>query len=208
MKTTYIVIAMVIGMVISWELGAGVAQVPPPPVLGVPGRVVSPPPEDLSPREGRVSPPLPPGINELPSLENAGRAVGMAERTVRLIKPGKIWIRTGPAGEIVFKVALLYQGRCVSTLEFDPETGSLLPKGFHSFRFKPSVTKQKVGEILPGILENLHVLRGAEYRDRELAWSVPLAVQDVIVACLKVSRDGTHIIPDYPAEQEMQAYGR
>jgi len=144
----------------------------------------------------------------VPPPEGAVRAVERAKQAIHLIKPGKVWILKGPAGEIVLKAGLIYQGRCVSTLEFDPETGALLPVGYHSFYLGTAISRQKVEQSLAGILGNLRSLDGVEYAERESAWRVPLVVHDMIVAHLKISRDGRRILPDYPAEQEMRAYAR
>jgi len=53
----------------------------------------------------------------------------------------------------------------------------------------------------------LKVLNGAEYRDPERSWLVPLSYNSRIVAHMKVYYDGVHIVPDYPANQEMRVHG-
>jgi len=49
---------------------------------------------------------------------------------------------------------------------------------------------------------------GAEYRQPEYSWAIPLAYNGKIVAHVRVYHDAIHVVPDYPATQEMQTYGQ
>ena len=113
-----------------------------------------------------------------------------------------------PAGEVVVKAAILYQGVAVGALEFDPVNGVLLPRGYHPRVYNAAISVERIKGELPGIIARLQVLSGAEYREPEACWAVPLAVDGKIVAHVKVYYDGIHIVPNYPVDQEMRAYGR
>jgi len=116
---------------------------------------------------------------------------------------------TGPRGEVEVKAAIVYDGTAVAVLHFNPSSGSILPLGIHVV--ETGVSPQIIENIkrnLPTIVSSLKILNGAEYRAPESAWCIPLAYKNMIVAHLKIYTDGIHIIPDYPANQEMQAYGK
>lgn len=169
---------------------------PPPP--GPPGTAPPPP----------GGPPVPPAALPPDFLQKAFQAVEAAKAARTLFTPGPVWIMKAPAGEVVVKAAILYQGVAVGALEFSPVDGVLLPKGYKLRVYNVSVSVEQVRRELPGIMARLQVLNGAEYRGPEACWVVPLAVEGKIVAHLKVYYDGVHVIPDYPVDQEMRAYGR
>ncbi len=185
-----------------------------PPVVGTqapPRPVVKIPLPPAPPAEGAEGP-IPPGgmkpHGEIPSLEAAQRAVDSAGRAVRFLKAGRIWFRRGPVGDLVARAAMFYRGRCVAVLEFDPATGRPLPVGNRPFRFERGKGAAEIATRLSRVVSGLVALKGAEYRERESLWAVPLAYRGAIVSHLNVSADGKRIVPDYPAEQEMRAYGR
>ena len=193
-----------------------------PPLVQVPGTVpqvptpapVAPPPPP-APEAGQAVPPAPPGGPVPPpapvvsvDLSKAPLAVQTAGRARPYLSVSSSWATRGPRGEVDLKTALVYEGSAVAILHFDPQTGQVLPKGYHSWAFQQAVSAQDVAKRAQEILGNLEVLNGAEYREPEACWVVPLAYQGRIVAELRVSYDGTGIVPDIPATQEMQAYGK
>ncbi len=225
MKILFIVVG-VIGFVFQCGLGAGMAQTPPPPVQGAPTvaapQASSPPPVPPQP-ETNPKPPLPPGYGNTggvsgqsappppsPAREreaSAAKAVASARNVKRFLKPGSVWIYQGPAGDRGVRAALIYQGRCLATLEFDPVTGDLFPEGNHIPRPGGLVSQDTLELIkrkLPVVVRELRCLAGAEYREPEAVWAVPLAFRGIIVARIKISRDGRRVIPDVPAEREMR----
>ncbi len=131
-----------------------------------------------------------------------------AKKAKVYLTPGKIWTTVGPRGEIEIKAAILYDGTAVAVLHFSPVDGSLLPLGVHPIVNSSSVQIENIKNNLPSIVNALEVLNGAEYREPENSWVVPLAYKGMIVAHLKIYADGIHIVPDYPANQEMQLYGK
>ncbi len=139
-----------------------------------------------------------------PQTNKAALAVETAKKVKGFLTAGKIWTMTGPRGEVEIKAAILYEGTAVAVLHFSPIDGSLLPLGFHPIVNKISVNIRNIEKTLPSIIKSLKVLDGAEYREPESTWVVPLAYEGMIVAHLKIFVDGIHIVPDYPANREMQ----
>ncbi len=190
--------------------------VPPPPLEGPvpppppPGGPVPPPP----PPGGSVPPPPPGGVQLSASAggwaipDNALKAVEVAKEVKNYIVPGKIWIMRGPAGDMEIKAALVYQGVALDVLRFNPINGELLVCGFNPRAYSCTVSIEAIRSKLSGIIASLTVLEGAEYREPEACWVVPLSYAGKIVAHIKVYYDGIHVVPDYPATQEMNYYGR
>ncbi len=183
--------------------GPGYDQTPPPPTANV-----SLPP----PGSGNVPQPPPPG-RQLSGIQqnlpgNAVTAVATARKAKAYLTPGNVWIMTGRRGEVEVKAAIIYDGTAVAVLHFNPQDGALLPLGIHPGVFGVTPPLETIKRTLPSIVGGLEVLNGAEYREPENAWIVPLAYKSMIVAHLKIHADGIHIVPDYPANQEMRAYGK
>ncbi len=167
-------------------------QTPPPPMK----QVLPPPPS------GPLS-----GIQQNLS-RNAVTAVATAKKVKAYLTPGNVWIMTAPRGEIEVKAAIIYNGMAVAVLHFNPKDGALLPLGIHPRAFGVNPPLETIKRNLPSIVGELDVLNGAEYREPENAWIVPLAYKKMIVAHLKLYIDGIHVIPDYLANQEMRAYNK
>ena len=195
-----------------------------PPLLGTPSvptyKQTPPVPGQapLPPAQEAVQPPPPaPPVQPRPVLpgmpqeiaKNASVAVTTAQKAKKYLAPGKVWSTVNPRGEVEVKAAIIYDGTAVAVLHFDPSNGLLLPLGISPV--KAGVSPQVIENVkrkLPAIVNSLEVLNGAEYIEPENAWCIPLAYKDMIVAHLKIYVDGIHIVPDYPANQEMRAYGK
>ncbi|RLB05340.1 MAG: hypothetical protein DRG83_02875 [Deltaproteobacteria bacterium] len=181
---------------------------PPPPgaITGhgaPPGQVAIPHPPP--PRVGLDQRPSQPMGSEV--LGNATLAIKTARNTRKYFTSWKLWKHRGPAGEVVIKAAVIYRRVAVACMDFDPLTGDVLPKGYHPINYEARLSLDDIRKELPAIIANLKVLDGAEFRDKERCWIVPLAYEGKIVAHVKVYHDGIHIVPDYPVDQEMRAYG-
>ncbi len=121
----------------------------------------------------------------------------------------RIWIARGPGGERVLKAALEYQGTAVGLLQFGADSGVLLPLGYQPRVYREdAATLERTKARLAGILKRLKVLGGAEFREPEACWVIPLAADGMIVSHLKVYYDGLHLVPDFPADQQMRALAR
>jgi len=182
------------------------ATAPAPPAP--PGTPPPPPPGPGAP------PPPPPGTGAgagppLAFLQNAARAVATARAARPFLACRRVWTGRGPGGERVLKAALEYQGMAVGILEFGADTGALLPRGYRPriYREDPAAL-ERTRASLAGILKGLKVLAGAEFREPEACWVIPLAAGGMIVSQLKVYYDGVHLVPDFPADQQMRALAR
>ena len=92
----------------------------------------------------------------------------------------------------------------VVVLHFSPEDGSILPKGLDGLsEGKPDIISL-VEARLKDIPQQISGLDGAEFREPESCWAVPVAHQGRIVGHLKVSSDGTRILEDKKATDEQR----
>ncbi len=193
-----------------------------PPLLTAKQPQMHPAPPETTPLEQPPStvkahpptPPLRPGaplltpssIKEL--LKNVNTAVATAEKVKNHLKPGKVWIRKGPAGETEIKAGVLYQGSVAAVLNFSPVDGSVLPLGFHVRIAENNIKLEQIQNNLANLLNRLQLLPAAEFREPEASWIFPLCLDHSIVAHLKIYFDGVYVVPDYPANQEMIYYGK
>jgi len=98
----------------------------------------------------------------------------------------------------------MFEDKAVSLLHFSPEDGSLLPKGLHALSAGKSDVLAIVEAKLRQIPKEISVLDGAEFREPESCWAVPIAHQGRIVGHLKVSADSNTILPDRKATDELE----
>ncbi len=188
---------------------------PPPPGPGMappPGPAAPPPPPGSpAPPPGPPVPPGPPGTpaafappSEL--LQDVSTIIRTAEAVRPHLQIGGVWATRAPAGEVELKAAITYQSVAVAVIRFDPMTGEVLPAGYNPRRYTISVSTDSVLANAQQVLREVEVLRGAEYREPEAAWAVPLSYRGKIIGHLKVLYNGSAIVPDYPADQEMRYY--
>ena len=135
--------------------------------------------------------------------ENAMKAVATCESSVAALAPGKIWRHRAPRGEFEIKACLLLNDQPVVVLHFSPEDGSLLPKGLHALTEGREEVVALVASRLKEVPRNLTVLAGAEFREPESCWAIPIAHERRIVGHLKVSADGSKILPDRKAAEDV-----
>ncbi len=182
------------------------AQPPPPGVSPAPPAPGIPPGPPVTP------PPPGPGIGQaIPEqtlLNNLPTAVTTVQKIGSRLTPGKVWTIQGAAGEIEVKAGVLYQGSVVAVLRFNPLDGGVLPLGIHPRAYQNPLQIQAIKARLTAVIHELKILPAAEFREPEASWAFPVALGNTIVAHLKVYCDGIHIVPDYPANQEMTCYGQ
>ncbi len=162
----------------------------------------------LSMSEGLAQPPILGNTVTSPNLSVAQSAVNTAKNLLPYLKPGDVWIMRAPRGEIEVKGAILYQGEVVGVVHFDPETGAPIPLGYHPRVFEMRVSVEAIKTELAKVIKGLRVLEGAEYREREACWAVPFAFEGMLLGHFHISYDGTRVIPDYRAKEEMRAFSR
>lgn len=135
--------------------------------------------------------------------ENALRAVAAARECIVSLSVGKVWRHRAPHG-IEIKGALMLDGAAAVVLHFSPEDGSVLPKGLHGFSEGTPEVIALIESRLKDIPLQLSVLEGAEFREPESCWAVPLVCDGRIVAHIKASSDGSQIMPNKKATEELQ----
>ncbi len=187
------------------------AGVPP----GAPGQPVAPappgapiPPGPAAPPPGPVMGPPVPGafIPQLP--QNLSSILNVARKAKPYFQLGGIWTTRAPAGEIEIKAAIVYQGFAIAALRFNPADGTLLPLGYNPHVYNMNASLDAIRARAIDIVKNIEILNGAEYREPEAVWAIPLSYNGKIVAHIKVKYDGSAIVPDYPLDQEMRYFVR
>ena len=140
-------------------------------------------------------------------MDNINRMIEAAKSIKSHLKPGKIWEkRIPPAGELVIVGALLFDDTAISSVEFNPADGYILPRGYHPHVFSLSISYEEINGYFDKIVSELEVGRGAEYREPESSWEFPLIYRGIVVAHIKLYYDGKYVLPDYVINQEMQMY--
>lgn len=134
--------------------------------------------------------------------ENAIAAVTTGRTSLSQVKAGRVWTKCAPKGDYEIKGCLLLDGEPVVVLHFSPEDGSLLPKGLHALSAGRPEVSELVEKQLEMIVSEVTVLDGAEFREPEFCWVVPVAHKGRIVAHLRVTADGTSVIADKKAKDE------
>lgn len=135
--------------------------------------------------------------------DNAEKAFRTAGDAIAQLTAGIVWTHTSPRGEPEIKGALLYEGKPAVVLHFSTEDGSILPRGLHSYSQPGAELIAQVKDNLPGFPSKLTVLEGAEFREPEYCWALPVAFKGRIVGHIKVSAQGDGIVPDKKAQEEM-----
>jgi hypothetical protein len=164
---------------------------------------MTPPPHD----KGHKPPHDPAIARAYNTAEHAMRAVETSRSCIGTLKPGKVWTHRGKHNEFEIKGCLELNNQPVAMFRFNPADGSLMPKGLHALSAGTKETLIVVQNRLTHIPQEITVLEGAEFREPEFCWAVPLAVQGRIVGHLKVSADGTSVLPDKKAMEEIAALG-
>jgi hypothetical protein len=134
--------------------------------------------------------------------DNAVKAVAAARECIRFLTPGKVWTKRTPKGDFEIKGTLMLEETAVAALHFSPEDGSVLPKGLHSLgKGKPEILAI-VQTLLADVIKEIEALDGAEFREPESFWAVPLVYRTRIVGHLKVAADGSEVVPDKKVIEE------
>lgn len=136
------------------------------------------------------------------TMENASKAVDTARDALSKLTKGRIWKHEAPHG-MEIKGSLMQGNKHVAVIHFNGEDASVLPRGLHGLsQGKPEIFIQ-IEERLGSLPTQMKVLEGAEFREPEECWAIPIALDGRIVCHLKVSADGTQIMPDLKIEREL-----
>lgn len=162
------------------------------------------PPKDKGPLHGKpLSPAEQQARRACNTQENAIAAVTTGRTSLTRVQAGRVWTKCAPKGDYEIKGCLLLDGEPVVVLHFSPEDGSLLPKGLHALSVGRPEVSELVEKQLEMIVSEVTVLDGAEFREPEFCWMVPVAHRGRIVAHLRVTADGTSVIADKKAKEEL-----
>ena len=132
---------------------------------------------------------------------------------IELVKRAKVdffagnpWKRVHPHRRIEIKVPLMYNGFVLDLIHFDPVSFLLLPKGLPGVmtELTLSVDLKKIKQVMENAIKEFIILPGVEFREPEDIWIVPVAYKNLIVAHIRVSEDGSSLVPDYHATTEMR----
>ncbi|MDX2107343.1 MAG: hypothetical protein SFY67_13165 [Candidatus Melainabacteria bacterium] len=135
------------------------------------------------------------------TMENASKAIDTARDALGKLTKGRIWKHEAPHG-IEIKGSLMQDDKHVAVIHFNGEDASVLPRGLHGLsQGKPEIIKQ-IEEKLALLPTQMKVLEGAEFREPEECWAIPVALNGRIVCHLKISADGTQLKPDLKIERE------
>ncbi len=137
-------------------------------------------------------------------MEAAGKAIETAARALAYVTVGPPIVRYGPGGEVHVDVPLMYQGFALDRVHFDPLAMAPSPKGRPVHVHGVRVDVEAVRRAMESALKELRILDAVEYREPEAAWAVPIAWRRFIVAHVKVSSDGSELIPDYGLTEEVR----
>lgn len=142
---------------------------------------------------------MPPAFN---TMENASKAIDTARDALNRLTPGRIWKHEAPHGTEL-KGSLMYGDVHVAMVHFSGEDASVLPKGLHGLsQGTPEIMKQ-IESNLKTLAGQLKILEGAEFREPEECWAIPIAYQGRIVSHIKVSADGSALMADKKILKEL-----
>ncbi len=149
-------------------------------------------------------PPIrPPGRRSEPlDIDLASKAVETVKAAAAYFVAGPPIVHRHPHGVHV-DIPLIYQGYALDRIHFDACRMVFLPKGYPGeCMCEPG--PEEVREAAEKLLTEIRVIDAAEYREPEEAWAVPVAWRSLVIAHIRVSRDGTHIVPDYGLTREVR----
>lgn len=154
----------------------------PPPIRGGPGK----------------------GFRLDPSM--AVKAIEAVKAALPLLTAGPPIVRTGPAGDVHADVPVMYMDFAVDRVHYDPYAKAPSPKGRPVRAWGVSVDPEEARSVVEAALREAWVVEAAEFRDPEDAWAVPVAWRNVIILHVKVSYDGSELVPDYGLTEEVRRY--
>ncbi|WP_297092388.1 hypothetical protein [Thermococcus sp.] len=156
-------------------------------------------------------PPLPPPIRGRPDVwkelapETAEKAIETVKHALPFLTVGVPIVHRAPGGVHV-DVPVMYLSFAIDRLHYNPETKTPLPKGLPGV-YLGEVDPAGVREGAEEVLRELHVLEGAEFREPENCWVVPVAWKSFVVLHVRVSADGKELVPDYALTEEVRRHG-
>ncbi len=161
---------------------------------------------------GSNDPPLPPVrgergvVGRFFDVNLASKAIETAKLALRGFTAGTPIVRWGPAGEVHVDVPVMYMGFAVDRVHYDPVSKTPSPKGRPARSWGVSVDESEARRVIEEALRNAWVVEAAEFREPENAWAVPIAWRNIVIMHVKVSYDGSEIVPDYGLTGEVRRH--
>jgi len=137
------------------------------------------------------------------TMENASKAIDTARNALIKLTPGQVWKHEAPHGTEL-KGSLMQGELHVLMIHFNGEDASVLPKGLHGLSEGNPEIKKQIESKLIELPSHLKVLEGAEFREPEECWAIPIALDGRIVSHLKVSANGREVVADKKIAKELQ----
>jgi len=148
----------------------------------------------------------PPGESRRLSMENAAKAVELVKEALKFFRAGTPIVHHGPALHV--DVPVLYLDFAIDRVHYDPRTSTPSPKGnpVH-VEDVGDVKPEDVMDVIDRVLGESRVVEACEFREPEDCWVVPVAWKSFIIMHVRVSLDGSELIPDYGLTEEVRRHG-
>ncbi len=140
--------------------------------------------------------PLPNPDQAIFNYEAVKQAIDTVKKALPFLVPGPPLIHRDPGGKVHVDIPLMYNGFAIDRIHYDPVAGHPSPKGRPVSVVISKLDNRSIIDRMAQVLNKTSVIEAGEYRDPEKAWIIPLAWNNLIIAHVKVSSDGKHIIPD------------
>ncbi len=148
-----------------------------------------PPIKGSPPRESRV-------LNN----EDAKRAIELVRQAIPFFRAGEPLLRADHVD-----VPVMYMDFAIDCIHYDPRTRNPAPKGAPPHG---AMEYEDARDRIDEVIGDSEVLDGAEFREPEDCWVVPVAWEGFIIFHVRVSADGSELIPDYHLTEEVRRHGR
>ncbi|NPA47693.1 MAG: hypothetical protein GXO14_03480 [Thermococci archaeon] len=138
--------------------------------------------------------------------EDASKAVDLVRDALRFFRAGEPIVHRGPL--VHADVPVLYLDFAIDRVHYDPRTGAPSPKGnpVH-VRIEGDLRPDEIIESVEKALKEARVIDACEFRGPEDCWVVPVAWKSFIIMHVRVSADGSELIPDYGLTEEVRRHG-
>lgn len=136
----------------------------------------------------------------------AEEAIGKVKAALPNLTTGNSYVKTGKRGEKKLEVPLILDGKIISRIRLNPETGEILPKGMEIMVYTVSASPEQAVKIVQQAIPNLEIASVSLGKQGE--WKVELTLKKTAVAYINVDGKTGVIIPDWKANRDASFYTR
>ncbi|MCD6563209.1 MAG: hypothetical protein J7K23_04735 [Thermoproteales archaeon] len=140
------------------------------------------------------------------NINNSLKAIKIVSQAKPYLYPGPPLLRNGPLSIHHIDIPIMYHSYALDIMHWDPEKQMPSPKGRPVKIKSIKIKKEELQMYVNNILKETWIVNAAEFREPEKAWIIPVAWKNIIILHVKVSYDGTEIIPDYRLTEEIKRY--